>query len=427
MVSGSPMSRQPFLQLVRGKFRVRIVVPPELRPHLPPPYTGKANLVKALGTGNEREAGRLAVPWIAEFQAIITRTENRIHGLADLAAIDRLPLREKFLRGPAVVRRFFDSIGMPVPLNEQPTKPVPFEAIIPRWATATGAPKKGRREMETKCRRFLEALGHDNMAAVTFENCRDYRDGMIEGDLASGSIHNHIKLLKAIFTYSFDNEYITANHMARIKYAVGDRVERDDFTPDERRKILTLARDAALHIYWCNWLCSFHGFRTSEVADASTLDIECVDGVWILKIHKRNRTKDQGLKTPVSTRALALHQAVLNEGFLDYWRSLPGGGPLFPGRLDAFGKRAGPVSTECSSWLRGVVGITDPTKPFYSHRHTATSFLRNTLLADGSPAVKEDIERYILGHPGKGAHAGYGKRWFETLKGAVEVIPNPLS
>jgi hypothetical protein len=24
------------------------------------------------------------------------------------------------------------------------------------------------------------------------------------------------------------------------------------------------------------------------------------------------------------------------------------------------------------------------------------------------------------------AHAGYGKRWFETLKAAVEVIPNPL-
>jgi hypothetical protein len=57
---------------------------------------------------------------------------------------------------------------------------------------------------------------------------------------------------------------------------------------------------------------------------------------------------------------------------------------------------------------------------------TPTSYLRNTRLPDGSPAVKEDIERYILGHAGKGAHAGYGKRWFETLKAAVEVIPNPL-
>ena len=120
--------------------------------------------------------------------------------------------------------------------------------------------------------------------------------------------------------------------------------------------------------------------------------------------------------------------ALLDEGFLDYWRSVPLGGPLFPNvPLDTYGKRASKVTTECSIWLRNVVKITDPTKPFYSHRHTATSYLRNTRLPDGSPAVKEDIERYILGRAGKGAHAGYGKRWFETLKAAVEVIPNPLA
>ena len=93
----------------------------------------------------------------------------------------------------------------------------------------------------------------------------------------------------------------------------------------------------------------------------------------------------------------------------------------------ASGKRANKVTNECSIYLHNVVKITDPNKPFYSHRHTATSYLRNTRLPDGSPAVKEDIERYILGHAGKGAHAGYGKRWFETLKAAVEVIPNPLA
>jgi hypothetical protein len=53
--------------------------------------------------------------------------------------------------------------------------------------------------------------------------------------------------------------------------------------------------------------------------------------------------------------------------------------------------------------------------------------LRNTRLPDGSPAVKEDIERYLTGHAGSGAHAGYGKRWIETLKAAIEIIPNPLS
>ena len=78
--------------------------------------------------------------------------------------------------------------------------------------------------------RFAEWLGHNDMARVGFENCRDYRDAMIdEGDLSSGSILNHLKLLKALFTYAFDNEHITTNPMARIKYSAGDRKERDDF------------------------------------------------------------------------------------------------------------------------------------------------------------------------------------------------------
>jgi integrase len=416
------MTRIPFLQIVRGKYRVRVVVPPALIPHLPPPHTGLGSLTKSLGVyangpASEREAGRLAIPHIAEFHTALAEAAQAIEN-PDLA--------------DWIARYAHHHPGVSWKAPEWPPSPpavkvVPFETVIPFWARYSSAPKKGIAEMEAKCSRFAEALGHDNMEAVTFPDCRDYRDALIaEGELSSGSILNHLKLLKSLFKYGYDNELITNNHMSRIKYQAGDRLERDDFTPEERRLILTLARTAPLHLYWCNWLCSFHGFRTSEVADASTRDIECVDGIWIIKIHRKHRTKDQGLKTGVSTRSLALHQAVLDEGFLEYWNGLPEGSPLFPGKLDPYGKRAGYVSSECSLWLRGVVKITDPAKPFYSHRHTATSFLRNTRLPDGSPAVKEDIERYILGHAGKGWHAGYGKHWYETLKSAVEVIPNPL-
>jgi hypothetical protein len=185
----------------------------------------------------------------------------------------------------------------------------PFNRIIPLWAKQTNAPKKGKQDMETKCGRLAEWLGHDDMARVGFENCRDYRDAVIdEGDLSSGSILNHVKLLKALFTYAFDNEHITSNPMARVKYRAGDRKERDDFTPDERK--LILAREAEPHVYWVNWFCSFLGTRTSEVADASTLDIEYIDGIWVMSIHRKHRSRDQRLKTKVSTRKLALHLVI---------------------------------------------------------------------------------------------------------------------
>jgi hypothetical protein len=130
-------------------------------------------------------------------------------------------------------------------------------------------------------------------------------------------------------------------------------------------RILILARKAEPHVHWVNWVCSFLGTRTSEVADANTLDIECVDGIWVMGIDRKHRSRDQRLKTKVSTRKLALHGALLDEGFLDYWRSLPPGGPLFPNvPLDTYGKRASRVTAECSIWLRNVVKITDPNKRF---------------------------------------------------------------
>jgi hypothetical protein len=43
-------------------------------------------------------------------------------------------------------------------------------------------------------------------------------------------------------------------------------------------------------------------------------------GSWVMSIHRKHRSRDQRLKTKVSTRKLALHGALLGEGFLDYWR-----------------------------------------------------------------------------------------------------------
>jgi hypothetical protein len=50
--------------------------------------------------------------------------------------------------------------------------------------------------------------------------------------------------------------------MARVKYSAGDRKERDDFTPEERKLILIRAREAEPHVYWVNLVCSFLGTRT---------------------------------------------------------------------------------------------------------------------------------------------------------------------
>ncbi len=423
--------------------RVRIVVPDGLSPSLPKPYTGTKNLTKKTSTDRE------AAEWTARFLAMIDQAAGRCTALNELIGLDSLVANDfgyggllspqLTRRAPPVVARFWKTLDLPIPVAERPAEPICFESMIPRWAKFTNAPKKGRQDMETKCGRFIAYLGHDDMAQVTFENGREYRDDMIEeGELSPGSISNHLQALNALFNYAADNypnnyaadnypnDFPSGNPFARVKFSPGDGKKREDFTPEERRLILTLAREAGPVIKWCNWVSSFSAARLSEIADAHTRDIVMVEGVWVMKIRRKYRSPDQRLKTIVSTRDVPLHSALLAEGFLDRIASI-GDGPLFPElRVDVYGKRAGQASTEISDWLRNVVKITDPNKPFYSHRHTAISYLRNTRLPDGAPAVKEDVERYLTGHARKGAHAGYGKQWIETLKAAIQVIPNPL-
>ncbi|MBV8737858.1 MAG: hypothetical protein JO007_11490 [Alphaproteobacteria bacterium] len=425
----------PYLQEINGKYRVRVEVPSELRLKL-----GKANLTKALGTSNKREASRLAVPIIDRFMKTIdeAREWDTIHReLAAIVTPGETP-QEVLRHNPALVgvcakldQKMDAILGVPSWKQSLPT-PVSFGEMITLWAENTQAPEDGIANMKAKVGRFTAWLrnhaGHDDMARVTFKQGRDWRDAMIrKGELSGPSIANNLRLVKALFVYAFENEHISANPMARVKFNAKSE-SRADFALEERRLILTKARDAKAHIKWLNWVCSFHGCRTAEVADATTKDVEIdEDGIALFSITTRNRAKSQRLKTENSKRTIALHQAVLDEGFLEYVRSLPPG-PLFPEvKLDHYGRRAGTITDELSVWLRQTVGITDKQKPFYSHRHTAHSILRNTLGPDGrTPLVNDDTARYILGHGAKDSHAGYGSQWHLTMKCAVEVIPNPL-
>ena len=107
------------------------------------PIPGKANLTRALGTRNEREANRLAVPWIADFQAAIIRaasiTENP-HGY------DWITRYRAYRRGQnrflPETRLFSPHSALALPATQ--TKPVPVDRIILLWAKQTkGQPGHG--------------------------------------------------------------------------------------------------------------------------------------------------------------------------------------------------------------------------------------------------------------------------------------------
>jgi integrase len=418
--------------------RVRIeVLPPEAAPYLPEPYTNLKNLTKKVLTDHE------AAGWTTKFLGCIAKAREEL-------ANANTPLN-KTMRAYPNLRKLeevsdlaaefggttdmFDTRPEPRAGAAKPAPIVPFATMIPKWATLKGKGKKAVQDMTTKCAAFTAWLEHDNMAEVTFEDGREWRDEMIQdGDLSTQSVSNYLKAVKALFSHAFEEGHIkdadgkvrTDDPMARIKYDPGDGKKRADFTMPERRSTLLKARDASPEIKWLTWLSAFQLTRTSEVADIHTRDFFIEDGVWAMQIAIKNRSKDQGIKTEQSHRKMALHSAVLDEGFIDFLQAA-GDGPLFSTlALDSNGKRAGQASNLTSTWLRDVVGIKDPDKPFYSLRHSGITDLRIARTPNGEIAVKPDIERYLTAHGKRDEHGRYGEYPVSELKAAIEWVRNPI-
>jgi len=127
---------------------------------------------------------------------------------------------------------------------------------------------------------------------------------------------------------------------------------------------------------------------------------------------------------------MALHSAVLDEGFIEFLQAA-GDGPLFSTlTLDSYGKRAGQASNLTSTWLRDEhsgPGIKDPDKPFYSLRHSGITDLRIARTPNGEIAVKPDIECYLTAHGKRDEHGRYGEYPVSELKAPIEWVQPPQS
>jgi hypothetical protein len=472
-----------YLQFYKGSWRVRRRIPGHLiglvnRAAFP--EGGDTHITHSLRSRDEpklvwrdrKDAAERARLPLADMQTILDRAQNRydtLYGPLEQTRIEE-PVHRYRLRDPndptagveiagtVMVERFVKKTDLAKPalptVKPAPAEPgapavdpnaVAYEAMLANW---NGKIRKGKKkgpkaiqDMATKVAVFTAWLraqalpGADDAARVTFQNCRKWRDAMQAAGEGQGTVSNHLTMVQALYSAAIEeqlaspNEAVTieTNPFKELKWDRGKDKQRPDFTPTERARILRLALDADPVIKWAMWLAAFGGYQNEELADLHARDIEesIIPGVWLLHVREDNRGPDQELKTEQRVRVMVLHQAIIDAGFLDYWRSV-GDNPLFTDLpLDSYGRRSGAFTDLVNGWLHRVVKTP---KTFYSHRHTTVSILRNTLQADGvSPAVNPDIARYLLGHSQSGSHAGYGENWIKTLKAAIHVIPDPLA
>jgi integrase len=174
-------------------------------------------------------------------------------------------------------------------------------------------------------------------------------------------------------------------------------------------------------VRWCQWVAWATGSRVSEIAEASTKDICQIGGMWCIKILLDDREEAAELKNEEAHRIVALHSALICEGFLDFVAEVCreyGEGPLFPMlQPNRDGRRGNPASRQISRWMRNKLKIKDKRiAPNHSWRHTFESVHRNEL----EPPTREDTVNNITGRSQGGA-SGRHYGIYEIRRDRIEI------
>jgi integrase len=154
------------------------------------------------------------------------------------------------------------------------------------------------------------------------------------------------------------------------------------------------------------------GARLSEVCQLRREDIVLIDNFWCMRFVPEAGS----LKTVNAERTVPLHQALIDEGFLNFVESVCAG-PLFSGlRPDKFGRGGGTGTKQLGRWVRSL-GITDPRlQPNHSWRHRMRTLGRRHGLAP-------DIVDAFVGHARRSVADRYGEFEVSALSREISKIP----
>jgi integrase len=212
-----------------------------------------------------------------------------------------------------------------------------------------------------------------------------------------------------------DNERLPSNPAARVVIDVKAKAAEKirSFSVDEAVLVLKAARENRNPIMrWVPWLCAYTGARVAEICQLRVEDVVSLDGIRCFRI-----TPEAGpLKTSNSERAIPVHSALIDEGFLTFVSGV-GKGPLFPGLpLDQFGSRGGNGTKVLGRWVRSL-GIEDKRiSPNHSWRHRLKTLARRHGLAT-------DIVDALVGHRKRIVADGYGEFPIVALSRELEKVP----
>jgi integrase len=252
-----------------------------------------------------------------------------------------------------------------------------FDTLFERWQREREPSPSTIATWRGYVRAFQKYVGHDDPGRVTKTDIVAWKDALVVAGYARKGIKDgQLAAVRTLYAYAVDNDIVTVNPALGVKLQAKRMAGAGmlDYTDDEVARLLGLAdEEANPNRRWLPWLMALSGARVGEVAQLWGRRIVEADGVIVMKIAP---AEDGGsLKNEGSERAVPIHSAILERGFLEFVRAR-GDGPLFY-RARAKGTKPAPdrrhaskgVANHLAEWIREK-GFTDKRKaPNHALRH----------------------------------------------------------
>ena len=292
-----------------------------------------------------------------------------------------------------------------------------FEELVRGWAAEKRPVERTVYEWKRVFGELAAYLGHDDARRLSATDLLSWKVRLIELGRKPKTIRDgRLAPVRAVLQWAVDNGRISINVAERVSIDVrskpGEKKRR--FTDHEAATILRAAAvEKDVIRRWVPWLCAYSGARISEICQLRAEDVRQVEGVWSISFSP----EAGNLKNVNSERAIPLHPALIDHGFLDFATSVRSG-PLFASLTpDRFGKRGGNGTKVLGRWVRSL-GLNDVRlSPVHSWRHRFKTSGRRHGLAP-------DMLDVLTGHAPRTVADGYGEYPMPALLRELSKIPS---
>lgn len=273
-----------------------------------------------------------------------------------------------------------------------------------RGKDAKALPAATIKKFRAPAEAFAKFRKSDNAATVTALEGKLWIEAVQDsGAHSNRTIKGWLQNVRTILNWGRQND--PANFMPQGNPLIG--VKAPDyssipsylraFTMDEAKLVLLAARKESKPMFrWIPWLCAYSGMRIAEAGSLTKEDFFQNNGRWFWRV---STIGGKSLKTASSERRIPVHQALIDEGFIEFVKAAPEG-RLFRGET----KKDVIIQPRLSTWVRELIPF--ETRPELSPNHGWRHLFEDLCRRDGVP---EDARKYMTGRTDGSSQEMYGR------------------